>query len=99
MLDLNALVSNVAIYVVAVLLAYVMVFVLLRSSNYYRLKKCPVCAQKLSRQRRTGKEKWLNRISLGILSVKRYRCYSCYWEGQAFEIPKGQALKSEGQED
>jgi len=99
MLDLNALFSNAATYVFAVLLVYVLVMFLLRMSKYYRLRKCPVCAQKLSRQRRTGKEKWINRISLGILSVKRYRCYSCYWEGQAFEIPKGQVIQTESTED
>lgn len=99
MLDVNAFFSNVAACVFAVLLVYVSVFVLLRISKYYRLTKCPVCAQKLSRQRRTGKEKWINRLSLGILSVKRYRCYSCYWEGQAFEIPKGQVIQTESTED
>jgi uncharacterized protein with PIN domain len=99
MLDVTAVFSNVAIYLAGVFVAWVLVCVLLRFSNYYRLKKCPVCGQKLSRQRRTGKEKWLNRLSLGILSLKRYRCYSCYWEGQAFEIPKGQESKPEGKED
>jgi len=71
-----------------VLAAYFVIILILRFSNYFRVSKCPTCGGKLSRHKRQSSDRWLISLSLGILPVRRYRCYSCYWEGQAFEIKK-----------
>ncbi|MCF8257084.1 MAG: hypothetical protein K9J06_06000 [Flavobacteriales bacterium] len=92
-MDIAAIMKNAGFLLAAALLVYVVVLLLLRYSKYYRLVNCPVCGQKLSRHKRKGTEKWITGLSLGILPVKRYRCYGCYWEGQAFEIPKTTELK------
>jgi len=75
------------------LCAYVVILIILRQSRYYRLQKCPKCEGRLSRHRRTKRDRWTRRLSLGILPVKRYRCYSCYWEGQAFNIKDARMMK------
>ena len=65
---------------------YLVILVLLRFSNYYRLTRCPNCAGELKRSQRTASDRLLKTTSFGILPVKRYRCYTCYWEGQALDI-------------
>lgn len=73
---------------------YFVIIFLLRMSGYYRLKGCPECGNDLKRSQRTLSDKLLTRFSVGILPLKRYRCYSCYWEGAAFEIKKGKHYPS-----
>lgn len=73
---------------------YFVIIFLLRMSGYYRLKGCPECGNDLKRSQRTLLDKLLTRFSVGILPLKRYRCYSCYWEGAAFEIKKGKTQRS-----
>jgi uncharacterized protein with PIN domain len=94
MVDSTALYMIILRYVVIILAVYVIGLLVLRMSKYYRLTRCPVCGEKLSRHRRTAAEKRVARYSFGLLPVKRYRCYSCYWEGQAFEIPKDEIFHS-----
>jgi uncharacterized protein with PIN domain len=65
---------------------YLVILILLRFSNYYRLSRCPNCAGELKRSQRNGADRLLKATSFGILPVKRYRCYTCYWEGQALDI-------------
>ncbi len=96
MVDEHALAISVLTNVGAVLGVYVLVLLLLRYSRYYRFEKCPKCGEKLSRQRSKGDEKWIRVWSLGLLPVKRYRCHSCYWQGQAFEIKKEKLGKAPG---
>lgn len=78
-----------------ILITYLVVILLLRFSNYFRVAKCPTCGGKLSRHKRQGSDKWLIGMSLGLLPVRRYRCYACYWEGQAFEIKKNSKTSEE----
>lgn len=92
--DSVALLTIIAKYVGIVLGIYVLILLMLRFSKYFRITLCPVCNGKLSRHKRTVAEKRLTRYSFGILPVKRYRCYSCYWEGQAFEIPKSEESRT-----
>ena len=65
---------------------YVLILMVIRMSNYYRVSRCPNCAGELKRSQRNGSDRFLNSVSLGILPIKRYRCYTCYWEGQALDI-------------
>jgi uncharacterized protein with PIN domain len=88
MVDTIALMKFLAAQVAIVVAIYFVILFLLRISNYYRITRCPVCGGALSRHKRKGLEKWMIAFSFGILPVKRYRCYSCYWEGQAFEFKK-----------
>lgn len=75
---------------------YLVFLLVLRQSKYYRLSKCPKCGGRLSRHRRSGLDRWTRRLSFGILPVKRYRCYRCYWEGQAFNIKDALRSKDNG---
>ncbi|MBI1289059.1 MAG: hypothetical protein GC178_15945 [Flavobacteriales bacterium] len=81
---------------------YIIFIFLLRFSNYYKIKKCPNCSGELKRAQRTAGDRLLKTLTFGILPVKRYRCYTCYWEGQAFEIKdrkRSSAFKDETEED
>jgi uncharacterized protein with PIN domain len=77
---------------------YITIILLMRFSEYYRIKKCPECGHRLKRSSRSSSERTITSISLGMLPLKRYRCYKCYWEGAAFEIP-GQKAFNEGKEE
>lgn len=70
---------------------YLAVILIIRVSGYYRLKKCPECGGKLKRSSRGSSERMAESISFGLLPLKRYRCYGCYWEGAAFEIKKSES--------
>ncbi|MFT4681090.1 MAG: hypothetical protein ACI9FU_000819 [Granulosicoccus sp.] len=70
---------------------YFPIIFLIRVSGYYKLNKCPECGNRLKRSSRSSTEHFANRFSFGILKLKRYRCYSCYWEGAAFQIPKNKS--------
>lgn len=65
---------------------YIIFLFFLRFSNYYKIKRCPNCSGELKRSQRSSGDRLLKTLTLGILPVKRYRCYSCYWEGRAFDI-------------
>ncbi|MFT4524310.1 MAG: hypothetical protein ACI85F_000451 [Bacteroidia bacterium] len=83
---------DVAFFVVRQLLVitiiYVVIILVIRVSGYYELNKCPECGHRLKRSSRSSTEHLAKRFSFGILPLKRYRCYSCYWEGAAFQIHK-----------
>lgn len=65
---------------------YLLVVIVLRISNYYRINSCPNCSGELKRSQRGPTERFTKLFSLGILDLKRYRCYTCYWEGSALDI-------------
>ena len=73
-------------YLLGFLALYVAILLLLRMSKYYKVSTCPNCAGELKRSQRKGSDRLINSISFGILPIKRYRCYTCYWEGQALEF-------------
>jgi len=93
MVDNEALFKVIAVQVGIVLGIYLILLLLLRMSNYFRITQCPACGGKLSRHKRNSKDKWLIIFALGMLPIKRYRCYACYWEGQAFEFKKEPKVK------
>jgi uncharacterized protein with PIN domain len=70
---------------------YIAIILLIKVSGYYNLNKCPECGHRLKRSSRSSTEHLAKKFSFGILPLKRYRCYSCYWEGAAFQIPKNEA--------
>jgi len=88
MMDTDFLYSAILQNGTLALLVYVVLLLVVRGSRYYRLEKCPKCGGRLSRHKRRRLDKWTARLSLGILPVKRYRCYQCYWEGQAFNMER-----------
>lgn len=65
---------------------YIIILLVFRVSNYYKIAKCPNCAGELKRSQRTASDRFLKTVSFGILPVKRYRCYTCYWEGQSLDV-------------
>jgi len=67
---------------------YLIVVVILRFSNFYRINRCPNCGGEIKRTSRGASERFTKTFSLGILDLKRYRCYTCYWEGSALPIKK-----------
>ncbi len=73
-------------YLLGILAVYIVILFVIRFSNYYRVSRCPNCAGELKRSQRMGSDRMINTISFGILPIKRYRCYTCYWEGQALDI-------------
>ena len=73
-------------YLLGFLALYVVILLVLRMSKYYKASNCPNCAGELKRSQRKASDRLINNISFGILPIKRYRCYTCYWEGQALEI-------------
>lgn len=77
--------------IVILIAIYFVVILLIRVSGYYKLNKCPECGHKLKRSSRSSTEHFAKKFSFGILPLKRYRCYSCYWEGAAFQIPKSES--------
>ena len=78
-----------------VIAIYFVIILLMRMSGYYRLKSCPECGNQLKRSQRTLSDRLRTRFSLGLLPLKRYRCYTCYWEGAAFAIKKGRTSSSD----
>ena len=93
-IDLVDVAFFIAKQTLIVLAIYLIILLLIKFSGYYRLKKCPECGHKLKRSSRSSNEHMAKTLSLGILPLKRYRCYSCYWEGSAFVIRKSSAGKS-----
>ena len=81
--------------VLIVIALYLGVILVIRASGYYKLKKCPECGGKLKRASRGSSERMTKSFSFGLLPLKRYRCYSCYWEGAAFEIKKSDSETEE----
>ncbi|MFM1876347.1 MAG: hypothetical protein RL266_2084, partial [Bacteroidota bacterium] len=65
---------------------FIVVVIGLRLSNYYKIRRCPNCGGELKRSQRSAGDKLIESITLGILPLKRYRCYTCYWEGRALSI-------------
>jgi hypothetical protein len=73
-------------YLLQFVALYVIILLVLRMSKYYKISNCPNCAGELKRSQRKGSDRLINSLSFGILPIKRYRCYTCYWEGQALEV-------------
>ena len=73
-------------YALGFLALYIVILLVLRFSNYYRVNNCPNCTGELKRSQRSSSDRMMSTISFGILPIKRYRCYTCYWEGQALDI-------------
>ena len=73
-------------YILGFLAVYIVILLVLRFSNYYRVNNCPNCSRELKRSQRQSSDRLVNTLSFGILPIKRYRCYTCYWEGQALGI-------------
>ncbi|MFC2175812.1 hypothetical protein ACFLR1_02425 [Bacteroidota bacterium] len=89
LLEINILLIEALIKWVSVFLSFYLGFLLImRVSKYYKIKVCPYCGSELKRTQRTPRDKAIAKFSFGILPIKRYRCYTCYWEGQAFDIRK-----------
>lgn len=84
--------------IVVLIVIYFVIILLIRVSGYYNLIKCPECGHKLKRSSRSSSEHFAKKFSFGILPLKRYRCYSCYWEGAAFQIPKNQSDNSSSED-
>ena len=63
---------------------HILVMLIIRFSGILKITVCPECGKKVSRLKRKPNDKTILRLSLGILSVKRYRCFSCYWQGIGF---------------
>jgi uncharacterized protein with PIN domain len=103
MVDYVSLLKAFGIQATVILGIYVTLLLLLRFSKFYRLARCPECNSLLKRKKRNSIDKWVPIFTLGILPVRRYRCYACYWEGQAFLIPtepkKGQDVALDEDEE
>lgn len=67
---------------------YLIIVMILRVSNFYRIKRCPNCGGEIKRTSRGASERFTKTFSLGILDLKRYRCYTCYWEGSGLPVKK-----------
>lgn len=85
-IDITAFLFLLLRWFVVFFIFYLVVLTVLRGSNYYRIKRCPNCSGELKRAQRNGGDKMVRTLSFGILPVKRYRCYTCYWEGRSFDI-------------
>jgi hypothetical protein len=85
-------------WLAALFVGYVVLVLLLRVSNYYRLRRCPNCKGELKRSQRSGSDRLVTVLTLGIIPLKRYRCYTCYWEGRALEITKNTKGRSRSEE-
>lgn len=94
-LDLDFILQLFSQGIALFLSGYVVLLLVLRQSRYFRINECPKCRGHLSRHKRSSRDKWVMRLSFGILPVKRYRCYSCYWEGQTFDIPEKRVHKKD----
>lgn len=75
-------------WLLGIFVFYLAVVIILRVSNFYRVRRCPNCGGELKRANRNGGDRAIEKFSFGLLPVKRYRCYVCYWEGRAFHIKK-----------
>lgn len=93
-IDLGAFAFLMLRWFVILFLLYIISLFLLRFSSYYKIRRCPNCSGDLKRAQRSAGDKFVKSVSFGILPVKRYRCYTCYWEGRAFDIPNKQKSKS-----
>lgn len=85
-IDYEAFVLMLLRWAALAFVVYLLVVLFLRLSNYYKIKRCPNCKGELKRSQRSAGDKMVETITLGILPLKRYRCYTCYWEGRALEI-------------
>ncbi len=67
-------------------LGYLAIMIVLRLSKFYKVDRCPNCGGEIKRSSRGASEKLTKLFSLSILDLKRYRCYTCYWEGSALPV-------------
>ena len=84
--DYTALVRLFGQWMLIFFCVYILFMVIIRLSKYYRIKQCPNCSGELKRAQRTAGDRLTKTLSFGILPLKRYRCYTCYWEGPALDI-------------
>lgn len=82
-IDFNALFLQILKGAAVLFVLYIFVLIALRLSNYYKITQCPDCGGRLKRSHRSSSDRIIRTFSFGILPIKRYRCYTCYWEGAA----------------
>ena len=58
----------------------------IRLSGVFTLTVCPKCESKLKRSKGKRKERNIRLFGLGLLPVRRYRCYTCYWEDVGIKL-------------
>ncbi|MEO8149910.1 MAG: hypothetical protein ABI723_19885 [Bacteroidia bacterium] len=44
--------------------------------------QCPRCNNYTFRIKRKTSDRLFDAVTLGILAIKRYKCFYCYWEGR-----------------
>lgn len=71
-------------HLINVAIVWVILLVVFRFSNFFKLKACPSCGGELKRSRKDNWEKYITIGSIGLLPIKTYRCYKCNWKGHAF---------------
>jgi len=68
-------------WLTALIVLYLITLILSMTSGILNRHSCPNCGKKIKRSKRKRNDKIIEKVSFGILPVKRYRCYACYWEG------------------
>lgn len=86
MVDYTALAFAFLKWVIAILGFLFSIAIVIRLSGVLNLTTCPDCGEKLKRSKRRTNDKTLQLMALGLLPVKRYRCYACYWDGIGFRV-------------
>lgn len=83
---MNELISQIPYHdtLTKIVVVWVIWIVVFRFSRFFRLKACPACGGDLKRSKADRYEKFVNYLSLGLLPVKKHRCYVCSWRGLAF---------------
>lgn len=95
MVDYAALVFAFLKWVFAILGLLFLIAIAIRLSGVLNLTVCPDCGKKLKRSKRRSNDKKLRLLALGLLPVKRYRCYSCYWDGIGFRVLDDETIEDQ----
>ena len=82
-------------WLATLIVLYLITLILIRTSGILNRHSCPNCGKKIKRSKRRRNDKILKKVSLGILPVKRFRCYGCYWDGVGFRNDKKEDSKIE----
>jgi uncharacterized protein with PIN domain len=86
MVDYTALLFALLKWVLAILSFLILIAIVVRLSGVLNLTVCPSCGEKLKRAKRKSQDKRVRLLALGLLPIKRYRCYACYWDGIGFRV-------------
>lgn len=81
MVDYTALAFAAFKWLFAILGFFILIVIIIRLSGVLNLTVCPDCGGKLKRSKRTSQDKKVMFLGLGLLPIKRYRCYVCHWDG------------------